>query len=386
MIARHTLAVAAVLAAVSIGCQSSRKNSSPEASAAPPAAPPVQPAGGTPSELTTASALANKSEWYTRHLGPLLEQRAVPAASQVEWLGADDVRLAPAAPAQAKVQTTPEPQTPPTALTPQPTPDPTEAAAAPPARSPAGPVMASVQQPIVRPLVLPADPNSLEQRLLQRTIDNPTDAAAHLEYQVHRFVTDEPVPDLTSLAGLPTEDREIVSALMDGLSTFRSGLRADGNMLSAQKVRPLLEMADRIRGQADLSVPRAALCSEVRQFGVYKEIMPARFAAGRVHDVILYCEVANFASQQNADAMWETRLSYEAVLYTEAEQGLPVDQHKPQVVPDQSRTRRHDFFLVDKIRLPANLTIGRYLLKVTIIDQLSNRIAETTVPLQIVAK
>jgi hypothetical protein len=41
---------------------------------------------------------------------------------------------------------------------------------------------------------------------------------------------------------------------------------------------------------------------------------------------------------------------------------------------------------VDKVRLPANLTIGRYLLKVTIVDQFANRIAETTVPLQVVAK
>jgi hypothetical protein len=38
------------------------------------------------------------------------------------------------------------------------------------------------------------------------------------------------------------------------------------------------------------------------------------------------------------------------------------------------------------IKLPASLTIGRYLLKVTIIDQQANRVAEASVPLVVNAQ
>jgi hypothetical protein len=38
------------------------------------------------------------------------------------------------------------------------------------------------------------------------------------------------------------------------------------------------------------------------------------------------------------------------------------------------------------ISLPPNLTIGRYLLKVSVMDQQASRVAENTVPVQIVAQ
>jgi len=41
---------------------------------------------------------------------------------------------------------------------------------------------------------------------------------------------------------------------------------------------------------------------------------------------------------------------------------------------------------VQMIRLPATLTIGRYLLKITVEDLQVNRIAESTAPIEIVAQ
>jgi hypothetical protein len=38
------------------------------------------------------------------------------------------------------------------------------------------------------------------------------------------------------------------------------------------------------------------------------------------------------------------------------------------------------------IKLPANLTIGRYLLKVSVVDQQVQRVAENTVAVEIVAQ
>jgi hypothetical protein len=171
---------------------------------------------------------------------------------------------------------------------------------------------------------------------------------------------------------------------MDAFTNFRNAIRADNNMLMSRKVRPLLELADRVRAQADLIIPTLALCTKVDGFGVYEPVEPARFTTMKEHPIIVYCEVENFASHLNGNKMWETKLSQEVVLYTET--GLPVWQDKTENIPDLARNRRHDFFVVKKTKFPANITIGRYILKVTIVDQQANRVTEATQPVLFVAQ
>lgn len=221
-------------------------------------------------------------------------------------------------------------------------------------------------------------------KITRKVKEYPRDVSGHLDFQLLRFLMDDRVPDQGALAPLPTEDRELMNTVIDGMVNFRSALRQDNNMLLSRKVRPLLEMADRLRAQADLSVPTIALCTQVRTFGEYDPIDPARFDAGNDHDVVLYCEVENFSSQMDEKQFWQTKLTQEAVLYSE--QGLPVWADKNQQINDISRRRRHDFFIVKLLKLPANLGIGRYLMKVTITDQQVNRIAEATIPIVITAR
>lgn len=231
---------------------------------------------------------------------------------------------------------------------------------------------------------VPPASDALVQKLTAKLKDYPTDVTAHLEYQLLQFLRDESVPDLQAVAPLPTEDRELLAALLDGLSNFRNCLRAEGNLLQSKKVAPLLEMADRLRAQGELSIPTAALCREVKQFGVYDPMESAQFTAGKPSEAILYCEIANFSSQLNDKKQYETRLKHEGVLYSDTGQAVWPD--KTDTMVDVSRNRRHDFFIAEKLRLPATLPVGRYLLKVTVTDLQANRVAEATVPLQIVAQ
>jgi hypothetical protein len=228
------------------------------------------------------------------------------------------------------------------------------------------------------------DNDPLGNRLRKRLAQNPRDIADQLDLQLFGMLNDDPVAELASVSAMPDDDRELVAALVDGLSNFRSTVRQDGNLLAAQKIKPLLEMADRLRSQADLSVPTVALCSRVEAYGKYTPISPARFPAGRDNPAIVYCEVENFLAKQNADKMWQTQLSEEVTLFTD--QGMMVWSDPERQVTDQCRNRRHDFFAYNVIHLPANLTIGRYMLKVSITDKNANRVAEATVPLSIVAQ
>lgn len=236
----------------------------------------------------------------------------------------------------------------------------------------------------VGPSSPPLGSDALLQQLASKVQDNPKDLSAQLDYQLLQFLRGEPVPQMKSLSGLTTEDREVLSAVMDGLSNFRSGVRGDSNQMLSRKIRPLVELADRLRSQADLALPSAALCTRVDGYGVYEPVDPARFVGGRDHPIIIYCEVQNFSSQVNEKKQWETRLSQEMVLYTET--GMPVWNDRSKSIVDLSRNRRHDFFIAKKTKLPSTLTIGRYVLKLSVTDQQSNRVAETTVPIQIVAQ
>jgi hypothetical protein len=74
----------------------------------------------------------------------------------------------------------------------------------------------------------------------------------------------------------------------------------------------------------------------------------------------------------------------EVVLFSEM--GQQVFQDLPAKIADTSRSKRRDFFVRKLIKFPSNLTIGRYVLKVTMVDTQSNRVAETSLPVQVVAQ
>lgn len=228
-----------------------------------------------------------------------------------------------------------------------------------------------------------AGSDPLAARIAQRLRENPGDVPAHFDHQLFRFLAEEQTPDLGALSTLPSEDRELLTALIDGLSNFRSALRGDTNMLHSRKVRPLLDMAARLKSQAELWIPTIALCSRVKGYGVY-EPMNARFVAGAAHEVLVYCEVANFASQQNEQGIWEVKLSQEAVLYKD--NGHRVMSNRRESTVDRARNRRQDFCVAQRLVLPANLPIDRYILKVTVTDEQVKRLAEATIPIELVAQ
>lgn len=370
------------LGLLAFGCRSQNTTPPPPTPTASPmpsqsAAPAVgnRSAEAPPSDMDDAALLAHKTSQYARDVGPLLNEHGAGPGTQpsvVQWVQPAN---APPAPPQANQAVTlasarlTEDSSLPMIL-------PESAdhiAPAPPATEPS------------ESAVVPTD--EYEKKLQQMVRDYPRDLGAQLDYQLLRFVREEPTPELADVAQLSSEDREMLSALMDGLTNFRNCVRAEGNPMLSRKIQPLLEMADRLRSQTELSIPTIALCTRVDSFGVYRPLRSARFtaAADRDNEVIVYCEVANFTSVQNSERMWETRLRQELVLYTDAGQRVWPDSPNEQLFVDLARNRRHDFFIPRKIKLPSTLSAGRYLLKMTLTDDQSHRLAEATTPLEMMA-
>ena len=242
---------------------------------------------------------------------------------------------------------------------------------------------APATQPVAPPQPAPAPSDELEAALSRTIKTNPRDLAAHFDYQLLQFLRGQPVPQLTAISTLAAEDREVVAAVMDALSNFRTNVRSTENVMLSRKVRPLVELSDRLRGgAAGLRIPSATLCTRVDGFGIYEPAEP-RFPAGRESRVILYCEIENFASQLNAKNQWETRLTLETTLYDSRGGRVAVEERRP--VTDFSRNRRRDFFARGIIRIPA-VPAGQYSLTVTVTDTQANRIAETSVPVEVLGQ
>lgn len=237
----------------------------------------------------------------------------------------------------------------------------------------------SFRDPPANPPVA-AGPDELAKRLQQRLAADPRDLGVHLDLQLLQFIQEKPVPQLETLTALAPEDRELLSALLDSLVNLRTALRTP-DTLTSRKVRPLLELADRLRGGADLRVSKIVLCSRVETFGRYEALSSMKFAAGRATEVIVYCDVENFQTRANERGMWESSLTQEMTLMTES--GKPVQQDARSAVTDLSHNRRRDFYIARKMLLPATLAPGSYVLKVTVTDQLAQRGAQATLPIQI---
>jgi hypothetical protein len=345
--------------------------------APPPAAPSTpQPASAAPVEPDDASLLARKTSEYARDVTPLLgQQPAVRATPSIVQWAQPTTR-----PGQTERTQTAWPS--------------------PSANQPATLAAVQLKQDDTVPQILPesADqipPNShasapmsgstdeYEQKLQNLVHDYPRDLGNQLDYQLLRLVRDEPTPDLANVSQLSSEDRDLLLALMDGLSNFRDAARNDGNAMLNRKIQPLLELADRLRSQAQLSIPTVAFCSQVVSYGVYSPMPSSRLPAGRNNDLIVYCEVANFTSIQGNDSIWRTRLRQEMVLYTDTGLAVWPAKSNADVFLDQSRNRRHDFFISRLIRLPSSLAAGKYVLKITLMDEQSNRVVEASAPLEI---
>lgn len=391
-----------LLSLAMVGCKSQPSSSNAQASLSPnrmSAAHPQpgrSPAGSEAEQIATpptpsqhASVLASKTSQYARDLGPLLARHAARSGatrpSVVQWI--DPTRDSLSKLADQKLARAAAPPAADSVNAPATLAAFQQDATVPQILPPSADDLSTPSQPATRPAPTALPTDAYEAKLRQLVVDYPHDLGNQLDYQLLRFSRDEPTPDLATVTKLSEEDSRILTALMDALNNLRNATRGDGNVMFERKIAPLLELSDRLRSRAELAIPTVALCTSVKSFGVYDELPSQRFVAGSpTNDALVYCEVANFTSTLNDKKMWETRLRQEMVLYTET--GLEVwpENSNATLFVDQARNRRHDFFLARRIHLPPALTIGRYVLKVRLTDEQSNRVAEASLPIEMVAE
>jgi hypothetical protein len=213
---------------------------------------------------------------------------------------------------------------------------------------------------------------------------------------------DAPASSALALAGLEAVRPQALDAFA------KQGLLSPAELASLDAARELFRamssedglagpaevsaVLDRIRrdldARAGLRIIRAELCTRVTGFGRYEPFASNRFIAGRAQPVIVYTEVDRFAHRESigedGQPRFETELSQRLELYHTAD-NLNTWNRAAETDRTTSRNRVRDYYLINQVTLPPNLSIGRYHLKVVMRDLIGEHMAEIIIPIEIVA-
>lgn len=196
------------------------------------------------------------------------------------------------------------------------------------------------------------------------------------------------------LSAITPDKRRSVEALQD---VVRAAM-TDPNLGSgdpASLSRVLREKADSLtptQSADGFSLGNVALCQRVEGFGRYTPLS-ATIVAGRPAAMILYTEVRNFSQMPSAPAPqtggsesegWAVELAQSVRLYLDSD-GSEQVVFPEAVAKDASRSRRRDFYLVQRIDLPRTLSVGNYNLKVKVRDVHSKAEDERAIAIRVVA-
>ncbi|WP_253158727.1 hypothetical protein [Stieleria tagensis] len=176
-----------------------------------------------------------------------------------------------------------------------------------------------------------------------------------------------------------TEQRYLKNQLL-GLWTI---VDPEGHPSSSRRITealPMFREATRHMAAAtdSLALNHLEFCTEIEDYGQIKPFAGNRFIAGQ--QVILYCEVENFAAAPKDD-QFETQLRGSYDIYDDAGtkvigQLLPVDQQR-------SRNRLRDYFVAYKMNLPKQLPQGTYRLELTLEDVVGKKYGQSNIPFEI---
>ena len=241
---------------------------------------------------------------------------------------------------------------------------------------------AVVPQPIAKPAPVPPSRAALLSQLRETVRAGEGTAMDKALSAVGLSLTDPGrVLDPADLAGLPPVRRELVRRYHKILLAMSEDIVSTEDRLDEDRV---MGHVKGLLGEQPLHVGKVELCRRVRGYGVYEAFDSQVFLAGREQPMIIYAEVDHYQTAEGKNGRYQVKLAQEVVLYNEPD-GLAVWRQPRVEILDESRNQRRDFFVVQMIRLPQRLSVGKYVLKVRVTDLHNQSLDEATIPIQLVA-
>ncbi|MFH1747318.1 MAG: hypothetical protein ABIG44_09780 [Planctomycetota bacterium] len=234
------------------------------------------------------------------------------------------------------------------------------------------------------PVAATAAPRDLQDFLQHWTGSSDSDSyRGQLDVRIMRAVAGDYEAARRPLSMVSTEQQEMALRLIESLIAIRESHDGDPTAAAEHVLQQFQELEESLRPLSELRIPTIALCQEVRGFGQYQPIEPPRFPAGVPSEFVVYCEVSDFLSEKQADGMYCTRFEMRTQLLSRG--GETVLELRDRDIVDRCRGQRRDCFIPRLVSLPATLSPGEYVVKVTMVDKLGEKTAENRTTLRVVA-
>lgn len=259
------------------------------------------------------------------------------------------------------------------------------ASTAPTASAPSAATQANA--PLELPPVVPTDSKSLARLLADSLVREGGESETPLEPWLGfaALAITDPTIELPEDFGadlLPAE-RERVTKARAAFAALGKALRDGRGDVDRATIE---QLAAALSGGPRLTIPKVELCTRVEGFGRFDAIAMKRFPARRNTRFIAYTELEGFTSALE-QGRFTTRLATRVAIEAQSD-GTEVWNRSPEwtAVVDASDVRRSDFFVGEIVPLSESLSVGGYLLKVTVRDEATGATATSSIPFQIVAE
>ncbi len=232
------------------------------------------------------------------------------------------------------------------------------------------------------------DWHDLLQRTLRALDQEPVDSSttAQLNYHVKRrallVLLGQLDQALEPIPGLQAHEQEY---FRHSFQALYNSVDLRGNPVLARRwplvMEDLRKSMVHLGAVSNLEVKNAAFCSHVDGFGSVTRFPSYQFRPNQ--QLLLYCEVDNFVSEQIKDGYQTTlRGNYEIL---DANQARVADFILPEET-DICKSQRRDYFFAYRIYTPQHIAPGRYQLRLTIEDMKGNKFGQTSLDFQINAQ
>jgi hypothetical protein len=209
-----------------------------------------------------------------------------------------------------------------------------------------------------------------------------------VQLRLLHLLADEPQLALQAIPDLPEAEQEfwmqMLWALQSGLRPPAGSPRGDHWNTTAD----LLAAAQRrARELAPLHIRHACFCHRINNFGNYETFPRDEFRPGQ--PVLVYAEIQNFRSELAGPLGYRSRLRTALEILPGSETGgaatgaTPMERRDFPATEDLCRSERTDYFHSYRLDLPPQLSPGRYVLRLTITDELSGQSAAAELPFRI---
>ena len=201
-------------------------------------------------------------------------------------------------------------------------------------------------------------------------------AEKQVQLRMLYLLAGQPAKSLEPISGLDAPDQEFWQQVFWGVSNyFDKTAIADPSDRATQTVTQLRTAVHRLQEKSKLELRNVAFCQKIVNYGNYERVKRDEFTAGQL--VLLYAEVENFKSEPTTDGPYRTILKSTVEIFDSRGQSVQSMPFPP--TDDLCTNPRRDYYNSYEFAIPQRIGLGPHTLKLTVEDQISQKVATYTV-------